>query len=210
MSRKVDHTFGKSLRDLLKPKALEPRPLKDLYAFQVVFNKLDRVGDQAENLCEETLFAVEGLRKLPRTFEIVFVDDRDDCATQMARALCEKLYPDRGRYHSAGWQPAESVNPLLNEIADELGLDLDDSEPEQLVVKRKKLRKFNVLVSLDGDPLEHIDNLPFLVTVVRWELHSPDLNGEPEHDRVALRSLYTELSARIGDLMEVLCGKECR
>ena len=47
---------------------------RDIYALLVIFHELERVSDQAKNICEETVFAVTGEGKAPKTYRVLVLD----------------------------------------------------------------------------------------------------------------------------------------
>ena len=59
----------------------------------------------------------------PKTFTILFVDQRNDRASQLAEAWARKYYPKSGVYMSAGWAPADRLAPELLEFVETHGLD---------------------------------------------------------------------------------------
>ena len=61
MAHQVEMTFNNVFSDLLQSE--NDMPLKDRFALFVVYHRLERVADQAKNLCEETVFAATGQTK---------------------------------------------------------------------------------------------------------------------------------------------------
>ena len=45
-----------------------------MMAIFVVFNLFKRVADQAKNICDQTVFAVRGIAKMPKVYRILFLD----------------------------------------------------------------------------------------------------------------------------------------
>ncbi|MCB1033830.1 MAG: hypothetical protein KDD47_08365, partial [Acidobacteria bacterium] len=66
MAKQAASAYDKTFADLLREGQEGSRPIGDLFALQVVLNRLDRVVAQAKNICEETLFAVTGETKAPK------------------------------------------------------------------------------------------------------------------------------------------------
>ena len=105
MADQVERTFDTVFADLLAEEGR--RRIKDLFGLLVVFNALERVSDQAKNICEETVFAVTGEGKAAKVYNILFIDEDNSCQSQMAEAMARKSFPHAGRYTSAGRQPAD-------------------------------------------------------------------------------------------------------
>ena len=61
----------------------------------VVFSLFKRVADQAKNICDQTVYAVRGVAKVPKIHKVLFLDQADSGAGQLAVALviCLALVP---------------------------------------------------------------------------------------------------------------------
>ncbi|MCG8461543.1 MAG: hypothetical protein MI919_35125, partial [Holophagales bacterium] len=94
MAVQAADTSDKVFADLLEEGNRGERPLADLFALLTVFNRLDRVVAQAKNICEETIFATTGETKAPKVYRILFVEEKDDCWSQLAVAHARKAFPE--------------------------------------------------------------------------------------------------------------------
>ncbi len=122
MASQVESTYQKVFDDLLREGEKGSRPIKDLFALLVIFNRLGRVGDQAKNICEETVFAVTGETKSEKVYRILFLDERNNSLGPLAKAYADKAFPESGEYTTAGWSPADRVLPALEVFMDAKGL----------------------------------------------------------------------------------------
>ena len=120
----------KVFEDLLREGEEREGRLNDLFALLVIFNRLDRVIAQAKNICEETLFAVAGETKAPKMYRVLFLDEKNDCASLLAEAYANKAFPEAVAAASAGWAPAEGVEPRVQLFMDPRGLDTAKLKPE--------------------------------------------------------------------------------
>jgi len=152
---------------------------------------------QAKNICEETIFVVTGQSKGEKVFQILFVDERNDGASQLAEHFTRKAFPNSGRYRSAGWNAAEEVDRRYADFARQTGLDLAAAWPAPLASLTETLDDFHVVVALGKDAWQHLPRIPFHTTVVNWDLGAQQ---DPE-------SAYRALAPRIRELMEVLRGE---
>ena len=114
MASQVESTYQKVFDDLLREGEKGSRPMKDLFALLVIFNRLGRVGDQAKNICEETLFAVTGETKSEKVYRVLFLDEHNNSLGPLAKAYADKAFPESGEYTTAGWSPADRVLPRLS------------------------------------------------------------------------------------------------
>ena len=182
--------------------------MKDAFALLMVFSRLERVSDQAKNLCEETLFALTGETKPPKRYQILFVDARDTLLGPLAVALAQKAFPNSGDYRSVGFQAGDQLAGELETLAEEYSLDLSGLAPKPLDASREELEKYHVIVCLTPDASKHIPEVPYATALLEWELPrlSDIANGDSLDTR--LREVLKGLSAHIRDLMETMRGEE--
>lgn len=198
----------KVFHDLLREGEEGTRPLKDLFALLLIFNRLGRVVGQAKNLCEETLFAIAGETKARKVYKILFVDAADDCTTQLAVAFARKAFAEGGRFASAGWSPAAQIDPRCRAFMESRGLGSADLVPRPLASLREELSSFHVVVSFGGDLRPHVEAVPFHTVVLEWDL-GPGLAGSgTEAAEEQLATKLQEVGVRIRQLMETLRGEE--
>lgn len=192
MASSVDLLLDNAWATMLALDQTDAAPsLRRSFAFLIVFNNLERVSDQAKNICEEAVFAATGETKPPKRYKVLFVDDGHRLSA-LAEALAERAFPESGSYTSAGWAPVDR-DPALEAYMDERGLV--PRESTDLNEFRHELAKQHVLVCLSGDPRPHIDGVPFSTIVLEWSLPT-----EPGAAQVAL-------SDEIRRLMEKMRGE---
>ncbi len=178
---------------------------KDLFAVFIVFTQLKRVADQAKNLCEETIFAVTGQQKAPKTYKILFVDEKNGMLSQMAEAIAQINHPESGIFSSAGLVPTTSLDPRLISFMDQRGIKWDQPKFTAInEITQGELAEQHVIVTLQGKSEEYFDAIPFHTSVLEW-----DITPEDEIDNEQkMEMLYRELAMQIKDLMILLRGEE--
>ena len=183
----------------------EPRrPAFELASLLTIIGKIERVSDQAKNICEETVFAVTGELKAPKVFRILFLDERNDLMSPLAAAMGRKSHPDSAVFSSAGWAPAERVDSRLLAIADRFGLDAARTRPTRV---KKELPDYpidyHVIVALNADkPDEQIPRIPYHTVLRHWSLEVPS------GDDASVDTAIHELSVQLRMMMERLVGPE--
>lgn len=207
MAGQLDLSFDNVFKDLLDAGSASERPLADLFALLITFNRMERVSDQAKNLCEEVVFWETGETKGPKVYPIAFVDERNDCLSLMAAAIAAKAYPKGGRYVSAGWDPAATISPGFEAFMDRHGHSTDGLEPGGLGQRLPDLEAVYVIVGVGCDPRPHLPALPYHVVVQVWDVPAPRDDLDRERADAVLERCYKELAARIEDLMETLHGE---
>lgn len=200
LATQVKHTYGWVFDDLVEEG--EKANIKDLFAYLAVFNMLLRVGDQAKNICEETVFAVTGQTKEAKIYRILFLDEDNAALAPLAQAIARKSFPQSGHYDRAARQAAVAVDTGLAAFLDERGIPLDDAAPRPFDLSPEELASYNVIVSLQGPVKSYIDPLPFHCTALEWPI------DEPPADAGAYEAVYRQISVRVEELMTTLRGEE--
>jgi phosphate transport system protein len=190
--------FDRVFDDLVREGESGTRPIQDLFVLIATFNRLERVIHQAKNVCEETIFVATGRTKDEKTFQILFVDAQNSGPSQLAEHYAKKAFPNSGSYDSAGWQPAEAIDPVYRRFAATVGIDLQNAWPTALSTLREQFDQYQFVIGLDPAAREHLPPLPFHTTALTWET---DPNATPEE-------VYRQLSVRLRDLMERLRGDQ--
>lgn len=150
VASEVDDLLDRAWHDMLEMG--RDTALRDSFALLIVFSNLERVSDQARNICEEAVFATTGETKPPKRYRVMFVDE-DHTLSRQAHDLAEALFPESGAYRSAGW------------------------EKDRAAI-RQAVPRHHVLVSLSGDPRAQLDGVPFSTIVLEWKSASKGLEAE--------------------------------
>jgi len=180
--------------------------VKDTFATFVVFTQLKRAADQAKNICEETVFAATGDQKVPKVYNILFVDETNSVASQMAEAVARNSFPNSARYSSAGKNPAAEIDPGLRQFL-EMRLNKFEGHTSKITqITPQKLAEQTVVVSLQGPVSDYFPTLPFHTAALEWDI--PDIDAVPPGGDNDMENLYREIALRINDLMFILRGEE--
>ena len=164
----------------------------------VVFSLLKRIVDQAKNICDQTVYTVKGIAKIPKTYRILFLDKQGSGLAQMATAIGRKNFPESGYFVPATPAVADPVAEDLREFLIERGLPEENLVTEQLEVTEHDLDDFTVIVSLNGEYGDYISKVPFHTSALNWVLPG----GED------LKQNYRLLREEIQQLMTLMAGDE--
>lgn len=192
------HHFDKVFADLVKEGDSRSRPVSDLFSLMATFNRLERVIHQAKNICEETIFVGTGKLKGEKVFNILFVGDKNNGVSQLAEHFTRKAFPQSGTYRSAGFAPADEIDPRYVEFAKQVGIDLSQSWPTPLSSLMEQLDGFQFIVGLHPEVRQRLGKVPFHTTVVSWDMGNTD---DPEQT-------WRRLTPKIRGLMEKLRGEQ--
>jgi phosphate transport system protein len=190
--------FDRVFEDLAKEGDLKSRPTKDLLALMATLNRLERIIHQAKNVCEETIFVVTGDAKGEKKFRIIFLDDSNSGASQLAEHFTRKAFPNSGTYTSAGYSPGDVIDAEYREFADSVGMDLSKAWPTDFGTMNEQLESYDLIIGLKSSVQERLPKLPFHTTALMWDI-AP--TGSPEET-------YRQMTPLIRDLMQRLRGDQ--
>lgn len=169
-----------------------------MMAIFVIFNLLKRIVDQAKNICDQTVYAVKGIAKIPKTYRILFLDQPGSGAAQLATAIGRKNFPESGYFIPATPGTSDPVPSELQEFMLETSLPDDDLVTEQLEALEHDLAEFTVIVSLNGVFEDYIPKVPFHTSALNWTLPAG----------TDLQQRYRMLRGEIEQLMTLMAGDE--
>lgn len=195
---KFSRYFDRVFADLVVEGDAHSRPASELFGMMATFNRLERVIHQAKNICEETIFVTTGKVKSEKSVNLLFVDARNDGASQLAEHFTRKVFPLSGHYRSAGWAAADEVAAAYKQFAHSLGMDLDHSWPTPLLSLQDQLDEYHFVIALEAGARELVRPLPFHTTMLVWPLtdtHEPD-------------ATYRQIAPRVRQLMEMVRGEQ--
>ena len=204
----VEQTYENVFNDLIEEGEKRTRPIRDLFALLVVYNRLGRVADQSKNICEDAIFTVTGETKAPKVYKVLFVDGRNACASQIAEAIGRKAFPNSGEFASAGWEPADSIDPVLLGFMERKGHTLERAVVSSLATTVHELNDYYVIVSINGDVRPRLSAVPFHTIFLNWEISPCPESLDGEQAEQQFEAVYTDLAARIEDLMLTLRGED--
>jgi len=197
----------KSFHDEAEGEAKE-EPIRDLFAYLRSLYVLLRVSDQAENIAHDVLFAATGEMKNPKVYRILFVDQANDCRSQLAEAYSRKTFPECATFMSSGWDPADSVHPEILPFLEEHGLSVEDPDPKAIPDLMSEPKHFHVVIGLDEKAREMVGELPYKTVFLNWDL-GPCPFGRLDADPTqVLETMYRVIAGQMRDLMEVLRGPD--
>jgi hypothetical protein len=157
------------------------------------------VADQAKNLCDQTVYAVRGIAKIPKVYNILFLDQSGSLTGSLALAVARKNFPTQAQFRLAVKGTAGELPANLLEFMQEKGLATERLTGESLASVDHDLSEFEVIVALKGKVADYFGVPPFHTSALHWDLGT----GEPD-----LADLYRLLHQRIHDLIELLAGEE--
>ena len=208
MADQVKATFQRAYLDLLTAGKKQKRPVEDLFALLVVLTSLGRVADQAKNICEQVIFASAGEVKEERVYRILFLDSKNDSLSQMAAAFGRKVFPKSGEYQSAGWNPADKIDPQCRHFLDRNGYGTDELEPTAMPTRLEELSHFHLVIGLEPGARERLPVIPFRTVVLEWDVGEFPADLDQERSQALLATAFKRISHQMRELMVILRGDE--
>ena len=201
MADQIERLQASALDDLAHGHS--ERSVDDLFAMFVMFSMLERVSDQAKNLCEEAVFAATGETKGEKVYRILFLDQDDSRLAPMAEALARHNFPNSGEYESAALTPADALDPEMVKYMNARGIDVSSVKPHVMDKGPVELAEFHVVISLQGPVTNYLTDIPFHTATLEW-----DVAQSPDDASTDYEAVYRALSVELRQLMERLRGAE--
>jgi phosphate transport system protein len=200
-------------RDSLNAELLQLReegrlPLDALPLLMTVARRFERVSDQATNICEQALYFATGenVRHPPvEGFRVMFVDDKNECLSQMAEAIARSMNPPQFTFSSAGLS-AGTLDPRLVSFLAEKGIDVSQQRSKGLD-QTPQSNRMQVVVMLCESAFKAFPRKPGKKLGLLWSVPDPcEAPGTPEEVHAAYEQAYSTLKNHIADLVEAIEG----
>ena len=117
--------------------------------------------------------AVALIEPLSKRKKILFVCTENACRSQMACAFARYHAGDRLEVESAGSAPAQEINPIMEEVMKEKGIDMAFRRPKS-IEEAKSIGEPDLIISMGCE-----DACPFFPGVANEEWDLPDPAGKP-------------------------------
>jgi arsenate reductase len=134
--------------------------------------------------CKSHLVLTGG--NIMRLINVLFICRHNSGRSQIAEAYLRKFGGDRFHVESAGYEPAEHVNPLVVEVMKEEGIDLSDKKPQSVFELFKQGQLFEHVITVCSDSEGECPIFPGITR--RWHTPFPDpAAAEGTHDQKLAR-----------------------
>jgi phosphate transport system protein len=205
IAKDIDLVYARMFHNIVS--ADDGRPRTEVVRVLTILDQIERVSDQAKNICEEAVFVATGETKKPKVYKILFVDRTGSLVSQLAKGIAVKAFPESGIFHAAGWDPVEQMDPALERIANKLVLDTEDFEVRGFGELTMSPAKYHVIVTLVPTDDTLLPEIPFHSILQKWNL-GPRPSGDEATIDARLDELSRDLRAHIRDLMVTLRGED--
>jgi phosphate transport system protein len=184
-------------------------PLEALPALINVARRLERVSDQATNICEEAVYFATGVywRHLPREgFRVLFLDKTNGCLSVMAEEIARRSQAPRFVFASAGIAPAPLDAATIRFLSGK-GIAVSDRTPRSLA-DIPSFDQTQVIVTLSKE-VRAASLKPFKALAVDWLVSDPStMPGTRAEVDAEYEQAFESLTHHIHDLVQAIVGKD--
>lgn len=184
-------------------------PLEALNACMMIARRLERVSDQAKNICVEALYAATGESvKHPGAdvIRVLFVDRDNGCLSQMAEAIGTALGRPEFLFSSAGLTARPLDDQTVRFLAQK---GLAPSRSPKTVEQIPNLEFYHTIVCLGPGVRSQLRLPRFKRVELEWEVSDPTgRNGSQADVQAAYETAYATLQGHIQDLIQAVLGTE--
>jgi len=173
-----------------------------------IARRLERVSDQAKNICEETLYMCTGeysKHKGTEVMRILFADEHNS-ASAMAEAIANSLDNAHFIFSSAGIDP-RPIDPRLVTFLAEKGIDVSRHTP-RTISQVPNFDHYQVIVALTKEARKILPPPPTKTVGLDWNVRDAStVQGSPEQVHAAYEETFHHLNTHIRDLVEAILGE---
>jgi len=208
LESKVDAIRNSIHEELVDLREEGKLPLDMLAPLMIIASRFERVADQACNICEEVFYMCTGeyiKHKGGEAFRLLFVDDGNSCASQMAEAIANSLNQSRFVFSSAGVSPRAVEARAVRFMMDK-GIDIS-RQTSKYLNQIPNLDHYQVIVALSKEAHVAFPPAPTKTVSIEWEVQDPSkIEGSAEEISAAYEKTFQFLETHIRDLVEAILG----
>lgn len=177
---------------------LDGRSMMSIYA---VFSLFKRIADQAKNICDQTLYATEGIAKVSKPHKVLFLDKAGSDLGLIATAIGRKNYEEFASFQCA--VPGQTALPTeaTATFLSGRGLPVDDLRAKQLDALAEDVGDYNLIVCVNGDYHDYLSQVPFHSSALNWA-------QEESLENADVTQQYRALRAKLDDLFAIVIGDQ--
>lgn len=166
----------------------------------LTYRQVENIGDMKkhETVAADVETTMDAMAGFFRRKKILFACRENACRSQMAAAFAQHMAGNALDVACAGSQPAETANPLMQEIMAEVGLDMAFRPPRSLDEALAQETPHMIVTMGCGEECPFVPG----VEIIDWEL--PDPAGQ---DADFMRRVRDEIHARVEALISRIASK---
>ncbi|MCU0609663.1 MAG: phosphate signaling complex protein PhoU [Chitinispirillaceae bacterium] len=175
-----------------------------------MIKRIERVSDQARNICMEVLYICTGeYVKHPgaEVFRVLFIDDHNRCRSLMAEAIAAAQNQPRFIFTSAGIEPL-SIDHATVAFMKDKGFDLTRAVPRS-VHQIPNLEHYQVIVALSEGARTYFPKRLRKTIFLDWLVDDcSKKEGDPAQVTQAYENTFQYIQSQVNDLINAIIGAE--
>ena len=201
--RTIDNMRYEIHSDLIQLHINGELPSEALVPLVTIVGCLERVANQASNICEEVLYMCTGedLRHdYHQVLRVLCVAEHDACRGQMAVGIGNELEPKRILFSSAG-VASQPLDPKTVEFMAEKGIDIS-AQTSKYLSQILDLKDYAIIVSLCEEAERGLPSLPSRPVRINWKVQDPSrIEGTEEEIHAAYQKTFQFLDTHLRELV---------
>jgi phosphate transport system protein len=190
------------IKDLVHLFRENQMPFEALDPLTMMVRRVERVADQAQNICTEVLYMCTGeYVKHPgsEAFRVLFVDQSDTCLTKMAEAIANGLGQSKFIFTSAGLDP-QPMTPATIAFLRTKGHDTSHLVPRS-VHQVPNLEHYHLIIGLSPEVKATFPRRPRKGVYLEWAVPDPSRAGG---DAAAYETAYATIKQSVNDFVQAV------
>lgn len=205
----IDGLKSRLRKDLIQMYKENRLPFEALDPCLTITRRLERVSDQARNICAETLYLCTGefaSHAGAEVYRVLFVDDHNSCRSQMAEAIGQALNEPKFFFCSAGLDP-RPIEPATVDFMRSKGTDLA-RRTSKAIHQVPDLDQIQIVIALSGAVRHAFPPGTRKLVYLDWTMDDPSQSpGTAEQRTAAYQAAYQSLREHLTDLLTAILGK---
>jgi phosphate transport system protein len=210
----IEETIDRMRRDLDESLAqMQKRSELTIEAFAIlstISRRLERISDEARDICAEALYMCTGdfvKHRAPEVVRVLFVDKHNHCRSLMAEAIATSLSLSNMLFASAGLDP-RNIDPRLPPFLAEKGLDVSQHRP-QSIEQVPNLSHYHVVIVFDETVYYSLRFHRTVTVCIDWSVADPSKVEGNTHDvRAAYEHTFEFIHTQLKDLVDALARQD--
>ena len=166
------------------------------YNGSLTYKCIENKGDMKKHLTvlkDVKKEAAKHLEHLASRKKIMFICRENACRSQMAAAFTRYLAGDKIEAISCGSNPADTINPDMAEVMEEMGIDMAYQKPESIKDALEKIKPDMIISMGCGDAC------PFIQNIEKEDWSLPDPSGQ---SKTFMKNICNNIEKRVNDLIK--------
>ena len=210
--RTIDNLRYEIHRDLIQLHIKGELPSEALVPLVTIVSCLERVANQASNICEEVLYMCTGedLRHdYQQVLRVLFVAEHDACRGQMAAGIGNALGSKRILFSSAG-VASQPLDSKTVQFMAEKGIDIS-GQTSKYLSQILDLKDYEIIVSLCEEAERALPSSPSRPVRISWEMQDPSrLEGTEEEVQAAYQKTFQFFETHLRELVQAILGDDVK